>query len=328
MKIATIGTGVIVEGFLQAIESLEGASCHAVYSRKEETAKQLADKFGIRTIYTDLTAMLKDPDIDFVYIASPNSLHAEHAMTALKNGKHVICEKPFTSTVSELEALIALAKEKQLFLFEAITTIHMPNYHLIKKHLHRLGSIKLIQCNYSQYSSKYDRLLAGETPNVFNPAFSGGALMDINIYNVHFIMNLFGAPESVRYQANRHPNGIDISGVLTFKYPEFIATSVGCKDTGSMNFAMIQGEKGYLHVKNGANGCEEIRLHIDGQELILNAQTYPNRLYYEAATFQDMFASKDYQQCHQLLDYSLSVMKVLEAARKDAGITFAADQLS
>ncbi len=325
MRIATIGTGVIVEGFLQAIEQLEGASCHAVYSRKEATAKKLADQFGVQTTYTDLTTMLEDPHIEAVYIASPNRLHSEHATAALKHGKHVICEKPFTSNVKELEALIALAKEKQLFLFEAITTVHMPNYHLIKKHLHQLGRIKLVQCNYSQYSSKYNQLLAGETPNVFNPEFSGGALMDINIYNVHFIMNLFGSPKDVRYQANRHPNGIDTSGVLTFTYNDFIATSVGSKDTSSMNFALIQGEKGFLHVKNGANGCEEVLLHIGDQVTSLNTQTNSNRLFYEAEAFQHIIETGNVEKCYEWLDDSLSVMKVLEAARKDAGIVFPAD---
>ncbi|MDM5299948.1 Gfo/Idh/MocA family oxidoreductase [Bacillus pumilus] len=325
MRIGTIGTGVIVEVFLQAIEQLEDASCHAVYSRQETTAKKLADQFGVETTYTDLSDMLKDPQIDAVYIASPNRLHSEHATAALKNGKHVICEKPFTSTVKELEALIALAKEKQLLLFEAITTVHMPNYHLIKKHIHQIGRIKMVQCNYSQYSSKYNQLLAGETPNVFNPAFSGGALMDINIYNVHFIMNLFGTPEQVRYQANRHPNGIDTSGVLTFTYRDFMATSVGSKDTNSLNFVLIQGEKGFIHVKNGANGCEEVLLHTGDQVISLNAQTNPNRLFYEAEAFQHIIATKDHELCYAWLDDSLSVMKVLEAARKDAGIIFPAD---
>ncbi|MFS0653868.1 Gfo/Idh/MocA family protein [Bacillus sp. 179-C3.3 HS] len=325
MRIATIGTGVIVEQFLQAIDQLDGASCHAVYSRKEATAKTLADQFGVEHTYTDLSEMLKNPNIDAVYIASPNSLHSEHATAALKNGKHVICEKPFTSNVKELEALIALAKEQKLLLFEAITTVHMPNYHLIKKHLHQLGRIKLVQCNYSQYSSKYNRLLAGETPNVFNPAFSGGALMDINIYNVHFIMNLFGTPEQVHYLANRHPNGIDTSGVLTFHYHDFIATSVGSKDTSSMNFALIQGEKGFIHVKNGANGCEEVLLHIGDQVTSLNAQTNANRLFYEVEAFQHIIETKDHDTCYAWLDESRSVMNVLEAARKDAGIVFPAD---
>lgn len=325
MKIVTIGTGFIVDSFLSAVEKIDDVQCVAMYSRKRETAKPLAEKYHINTIYTDLKEMLKDPAIEFIYVASPNSLHYEHTRLALEHDKHVICEKPFTSTVEEMEKLMALAKEKQLMLFEAITTIHMPNYQLIRENIHKLGPIKLIQCNYSQYSSRYNALLAGETPNVFNPKFSGGALVDINIYNLHFVMNLFGTPDSIRYTANKHPNGIDTSGVLVLKYPDFIAECVGAKDTQSFNFAIIQGEKGYIHVKNGANPCESIILHTEDTEVTLNNQTTTNRLYYELLAFNEMFKNRDFNRCYELLDYSHSVIRMLVEARKDAGIVFEAD---
>ncbi|WP_337017635.1 Gfo/Idh/MocA family oxidoreductase [Oceanobacillus massiliensis] len=325
MNIATIGTGSIVELFLSAVEEVDGAQCLAVYSRKEETAERLADQFDISAIYTDLAEMLQNEAIDCIYIASPNSLHFEQAYLALQHGKHVIVEKPFTSTSHEAEQLIELAKEKQLMLFEAISTIHMPNYKMIRNHLDSLGPIKFIQCNYSQFSSRYEKLMNGETPNVFNPKFSGGALADINIYNVHFVMNLFGVPERVSYMANKHANGIDTSGVAVMKYPNYIAECVGAKDTQSMNFAMIQGEKGYLKVVGGANGCQEVVITNGDREITMNAQLKSNRLYYEVAEFQKIFQMRDFQRCYDLLDYTKSVVGVLESARKDGGISFDAD---
>jgi scyllo-inositol 2-dehydrogenase (NADP+) len=192
MRVGVIGTGNIVEKFLSAINDIEGAHGEAVYSRREETGKLLANKLNIEKVYTDLDTMLEDEAIDFIYVASPNSLHYEHSLKALQRGKNVICEKPFTSTVEEVESLIKLAKEEKLMLFEAITTIYLPNYKLIKENIERLGQIRMVQCNLSQYSSKYNQLLASETPNIFNPKFSGGALQDINIYNLHFVMNMFG----------------------------------------------------------------------------------------------------------------------------------------
>ncbi|WP_067725993.1 Gfo/Idh/MocA family protein [Oceanobacillus damuensis] len=325
MNIATIGTGSIVELFLSAVDEVDGEQCVAVYSRREESAERLADKFDISAIYTDLHALMENTAIDFVYIASPNSIHFEQAYMALQHGKNVICEKPFTSTLREAEQLAGLAREKQLMIFEAISTIHMPNYKLISKHLDSLGPIKLVQCNYSQFSSRYEKLKNGEMPNVFHPKFSGGALADINIYNLHFVMNLFGGPESVSYTANKHANGIDTSGVAVMKYPDFIAECVGAKDTQSMNFAMIQGEKGYLNVLNGANGCQEVMITIGDREIRMNAQTKTNRLYYEVAEFQKIFQAGDFERCYELLDYTLSVVGVLEEARKDGGIVFEAD---
>jgi scyllo-inositol 2-dehydrogenase (NADP+) len=325
MRVGTIGTGFIVDAFLSALNEIDGAECVAMYSRKEETAKALAEKYQIETIYTDLEKLYTDPTIDFIYVASPNSFHYEHTYRALEYGKHVICEKPFTSTVHEIESLMELARKNDLMLFEGITTIHLPNYQLIKKHISKLGEVKLVQCNYSQYSSKYDALVRGETPNVFNPEFSGGALADINIYNLHFVLNLFGAPQSINYVANKHPNGIDTSGVLLMKYPNFIAECVGAKDTRSMNFVLIQGGNGYLHVENGANGCQNVILHLKDKEIVLNSQETFNTLYYELLIFKEIFDNKDFERCNQLLDYSHSVIKVYEKARKTAGIIFPAD---
>ncbi|MHC5534572.1 Gfo/Idh/MocA family protein [Priestia megaterium] len=326
MKIGTIGTGPIVDAFLSALEKIEEAQCVAMYSRKKDTAMPLAEKYRINTIYTDLDVMYSDPDVNFIYVASPNSLHYAQAYRALEYGKHVICEKPLTSTLMEIESLISLAKQKNLMLFEAISTIHLPNFKLIKENISELGQIKFIQCNYSQYSRRYNALLAGETPNVFNPKFSGGALVDINIYNLHFVMNLFGKPETINYTANKHPNGIDTSGILVMKYPDFIAECVGCKDTNSMNFALIQGEKGYLHV-DGANSCQKVILHTTETEVALNSQTTTNNLYYELMTFNDIFKSKDFTRCYELLDYSHSVIHMLVEARKDAEVVFDADFL-
>ncbi|WP_019637877.1 Gfo/Idh/MocA family protein [Paenibacillus fonticola] len=325
MNIATIGSGFIVDAFLSAVNQIEDIQCTAVYSRKEETAKPLMEKYNIAAVYTKLEALMEDPNVDAVYIASPNSLHFEQAYLALQHGKHVICEKPFTSTIAELDQLIALAKQKQLLLFEAITTLHLPNFQLIKEQLSKLGAIKFIQCNYSQYSSRYGQLLNGETPNVFSTQFSGGALTDINIYNLHFVLKLFGSPQSVSYTANKHPNGIDTSGTVVLKYPEFIAQCVGCKDTNSMNFVLIQGEKGYLHVEKGANGCRKLVLHTNDSEIELNAQTNDNLLYYELAAFNHIYKTNDFEQCYRLLEHSRSVIETVVQARNDAGIVFAAD---
>lgn len=327
MKIGTIGTGSIVEAFLKAIENNNDAECVAVYSRKEVTGKSLADKFGIKKVYTSLEDMLDDKYINFIYIASPNSIHFEQTLKALNSGKNVICEKPFTSTVEELEILMDVANEKGLFLFEAITTIYLPNYRLIKDNIKKLGNIKMIQCNYSQYSSKYNALLAGETPNVFNPKFSGGALVDINLYNIHFVMNMFGNPDKITYVANKHENGIDTSGVVVMRYPSFIAECVGCKDTRSVNSAIIQGEKGYIYVHEGANGCRRFTINVSGEETIINTQDNTNNLYYEMNEISKIYKQNDLELCYEILDYSHDVLKAIVEARKDAGIVFNADSL-
>lgn len=325
MKIGTIGTGLIVKEFLNVVKEVENVECTAVYSRKEETARTLADKYNVKQIYTDYNALLKDENVNFIYIASPNSLHYEYALKALQNGKNVICEKPFTSTVEEAKSLIDLAKEKNLFLFEAITTLHLPNYNKIKEQIEYLGQLKLVQCNFSQYSSKYDKFLQGEIANVFNPAFSGGALSDINIYNLHFVTGLFGKAKEIKYIANIAENGIDTSGIATLTYDDFICECVGAKDSYSPSFVIIQGTRGYIKLNGPTNQCLSFEIEVGGKVEIYNEQKFSNRMVYEVINFADIYHNNDLQKCHRLLEHSLSVVETAIIARKDAGIIFPAD---
>lgn len=328
MKIGTIGTGFIVSNFINASRSNENCEVVACYSRKAETGEAFAAKNGIGKVYTDLNEMLNNPEIDTIYVASPNSVHFEQSKRALMAGKNVICEKPFTSTSSELKELIALAKEKHLYLFEAIIPIHLPNYKWLKTQLDRVGELKIVQCNFSQYSSKYDAFKAGKNPNVFNTQFSGGALMDINMYNIHFVMGLFGKPEEVHYFANKE-EGIDTSGVVILKYPNFIATCVGCKDSKSKNMAQIQGNKGYFLVDQEPSRVVEIvsnfGSNFSGLATTYSVQENSNGMHYELKDFLEIVENNDYDACLKLLDYSLDVLEVIEACRKDAGVVFAAD---
>ena len=325
MKIGTIGTGVIVETFLNALQEAQNVVCTAVFSRNEETARKFADKFQIRQIYTDYERMLTDDNVDFIYVASPNSLHYDYTLRALQKGKNVICEKPFTSTVEETVTLIELAKRNNLFLFEAITTIHFPNYIKIKELLPSLGDLKIVQCNYSQYSSRYDKLMAGEVTNVFDPAFSGGSLMDINIYNLHFVIGLFGEPKHVTYMANMARNGIDTSGIVLLKYADFVCECVGAKDSYSPSSAVIQGTKGYIKIQSPPHECRSFDVGIGDRIETYDEQQISNRMAYEVIAFEEMYRHGDFQKCHELLDHSLRVIKAAVLARQDAGIVFSAD---
>lgn len=325
VKIGTVGTGIIVEKFLDAVNEVENVECTAVFSRKEESAGVLAAKYNVKQIYTDYNALLNDKNVNFIYIASPNSLHFENAFMALQNGKNVICEKPFTSTVEEIKILMDLAKEKKLFLFEAITTLHLPNYIKIKEKIGSIGKINLIQCNYSQYSNRYDKFLAGEVTNIFDLKFSGGALQDINIYNLHFVIGLFGKAKEVKYVANIAENGIDTSGVITLRYDDFVCECVGAKDSNSPGFAIIQGEKGYIKLNGPANQCLSFEIGFDDKVETFNEQKFTNRLVYELKDFINIYHNNDYKKCNKLLEHSLCVIETAVLARKDAGIVFPAD---
>lgn len=321
MRIGTIGSGGIVMQFIESARLVEGVEFEAVYSRDLERGNQFAQACKINKVYTSLDELFADEAIDCIYIASPNSLHYPQAKQALLSGKNVIVEKPFAGNEMRAQELIRIAKEKKLFLFEAICNIHMPNFNYVKENLKQLGTIRLVQCNYSQYSSKYDALVSGELPNVFNPKFSGGALADINIYNIHFILALFGAPRDVEYLANRHENGIDTSGILTLTYDDFIVEAVGAKDSFSKNFGQIQGEKGFMYIPNGVNGMDSVELHTKTDKIEYNSQDKP-RLFYQVDAFKKMVDTQDLKQCHEWLEHSLNVVRVAEKARRRINLFF------
>lgn len=327
MKLAIAGGGLIVRTAAPYFSSwgweVDGI---CVTEKGVQRAAELAKQWGSPPVYTDYDRMLAQTAAEVVYVAVPNHMHFSFTKKALEKGFHVILEKPITSNLKEAEELARLAKEKGRFLFEAITTIHLPSYDLLRRNLHRIGQVKLVSCNFSQYSSRYDAFQQGIIAPVFDPEKSGGCLMDLNIYNIHWVMNLFGAPEGVSYRANIE-RGVDTSGVLTMTYPDFQAVCVAAKDCGAPCRYVIQGTKGYLLQDAPANTGGEILLHLnDGTEERLDAPV-AHRMEPEFVFFREAIASGNLDKCYALLENSLEVANVLQAARDSAGIQFPADKM-
>lgn len=327
MRIGLIGAGNIVKSCLDAIKNVPDIVCEAIFvkERSVEKAEALMQEYNISKLYTDYDAFLKNPEIDTVYIGVPNSFHYDYTLSALNHNKHVICEKPFTSDSNELKVLSDLAKSKNLFLFEAITMLYLPNFLYLKEKIKEIGEVKLVQCNYSQYSSRYPQYLDGVVLPAFDPALSGGSLYDINIYNVHFTCALFGEPLSVEYIANKGFNGIDTSGVLLLQYPGFIAVCSGAKDSQSPSHATVQGTKGYIRLTSAPNTSKSVESYIGNELTEVNYHKYENHMTYELSAFCSMYMNKDYETCYKNLEHSISVMNILTKARKNAGIKFASD---
>lgn len=325
MRVGTIGAGVIVETFIQAVRNVENCEVSALYLREDEIESDFHKRVNVSKYHTTYDALFQDDEVDIIYIALPNSLHYKVTKQALKAGKHVICEKPFTSNKKEAQELVDLAKEKSLLLFEAITVVHMPNFVELKNAIPRVGKISLVQANYSQYSSKYAALAKGELPNVFNPQFSGGALMDINVYNIHAVVSLFGMPKNTTYYAHKHENGIDLSGIAILEYDEFPCVCIGAKDSKSQNYFQVQGDKGYVNVNKGINGVSSLSL-VTQEEVQIDKQDKDNWWTYEVEAFKAIFDRKDIQTCYKMLEHSLQVMEVIDKLKASANIVFAADE--
>lgn len=326
MKIGVVGTGMIAQLVVPHLTAW-GCPVAAICGipGTEEQIRELAAAAGAAGEFTDYDEMLRDGDVGTVYIAVPNALHFRFTMQALQAGKHAIVEKPLCSNVREAEELAACARERGLFLFEAITTLHLPNFAKVRELLGLIGDIKVASANYSQYSSRYDAFRRGETLPAFDPAKSGGALMDLGLYNLHYLLGLFGTPERVAYRANIE-RGIDTSGIVTLDYGMFQAVSIAAKNCAAPVGAVIQGTKGYLQQETPANRCGEILLHLnDGTEERFDVG--PDLQWEsEFRVFAAQMAGGDLPACYELLDHSLAVSRLMTELRMQVGVVFAADE--
>ncbi len=325
IRLGTIGSGMIVHAILDHVANTEGIALGAVYSRNLETGEALAERYGVRRVFTDLDAFLADDSFDAVYIASPNLLHYSQARKALLAGKHVLCEKPLCTRAAQVQDLIRLSSRQGLLLVDATPTAFLPNLQILKRQLPRIGRIRLVLANYSQYSSRYDALLAGETPNVFSPAFGGGALMDIGYYNAYLTVALFGPPREGEYAPNLHPNGIDTSGILTLHYDDFLCSLAGAKDTWGENYYQIEGEKGYIRIPGGSNGLASVQVVTADSRETFSDQDNPDRWFYEVQMLAKLLRTRERTPLEHNLAVTVETIRVLENVRRAAGIVFPGD---
>ncbi len=315
IKMGIIGSGSIVATVLTEMSKFNEIELTACYSRDITKANQLKEKFNIKFAYDHLESMMQS-DINTVYIASVNSLHYTQAKLALLHNKHVICEKPFTTNLAELEELKEIAKEKNLNLFEAIPSKYLPTNQIIKESLSKIGKIKNVIINFSQYSSKYpDYINNIHIANVFKAEFSGGTLADLGIYNLSFLTELFGFPNEAQYIGNINSYGVDLSGVGILKYDDFIASFTCAKDCSSKNFVLIQGDNGHLYLDNVVQNAKNLEIRIN-QEI----QTIPITLEHSIYHYEIKHFINHFNQLDQELNESIRLIELFEKLKKNANI--------
>ncbi|PEL12092.1 Gfo/Idh/MocA family protein [Bacillus sp. AFS017336] len=327
MNLGTIGTSWITESFIEAAKDSKLLNLTAIYSRNEESAKAFALKHNAPNYFTNIEELAKSPEVEIVYIASPNSLHYEQAILLLQNKKHVICEKPIFSTTKELDHAFKVAEENGVYLFEAIRNFHSPNFTALKEGLAKIGQIRSANLHYLQYSSKYDAFLRGENPNVFSPEFSGGALVDLGVYPVYVLIGLFGKPSSVDYTPVKLRTGIDGSGTLVLNYEDFTCSIQCSKVSQSYIESEITGEIGSL-VIDKPSPISKITLinHKSKQRESLEVNQVENDMLYEIQDFTRIIKESNQAEYENLKEHSKVVLTVTETARKKGGIVFGVEK--
>lgn len=321
MNVGIIGSGFIVPVFMENAKKDRHYHLRAIWGRHEEKLEKFKDDVDYCTM--DLNVLLNDEKIDVIYVALPNGLHYEYAMKALKHGKHVIMEKPFTVHRSQAKKLIRYAEEKGLIIFEAILTRYEPNYQKMKERKDELGKIRMVSANFSQYSRRYDLFRKGVISPNLDHNLAGGALLDLNIYNIHYVTGMFGRPKKVAYYPNIQ-KGVDTSGVLILDYGSFKATLVASKDSNADYRVVIQGEEGYLRCDTSSSRCGDfvVKLNKKKERKYSGNNEEFGGWRYELKEFARLYREKDYAKAHEYNEATLLAMWVLDEAMKFAGMDY------
>ncbi|MCL2105508.1 MAG: Gfo/Idh/MocA family oxidoreductase [Oscillospiraceae bacterium] len=321
---AVIGTGWISGSFIRAARDTELALagiCSRTRARGMAFAREQA--LDELPVYQSVEALARDSAIKACYVASPNRFHAAQCEILLEAGKHVLCEKPVTVTPGELERLQKLAARRGLIFQEAIMYLHTPERRAVRELLPRLGGMQGAMLDFSQRSSKYDSLLAGELPNVFNPAMAAGAWMDLGIYCLYPALDFFGEPERAFAHARFLKSGADGAGAAVFQYRDFPVTLSWCKTGQSRGVSQIIGDEGTLTLASISQFQGVAHYNNEGYGSFIDVPRKKHEvMQWEARAFCDYILGRPsmvpYEEASAL---ALRVSKWMEQIRALAGIS-------
>ena len=325
MKLAVISTSRIVEEFLANLGDMPEVQVTALCCRPQSApkAEAWAERYGIGKVYTDEAALLADGGFDAVYIGTANHLHFCTAKRVLSAGYPVILEKPFTATAAEARELFQLADRQGVMIFEAITIPYLPGYRFLQEQLPKIGPVRGAMASFCARSRRYDEYLNGVWNTTFDPACSGGALYDMNVYNLHYLWGLLGMPERCEYFPSRGYNGVDTAGLAVLHYPDFSAACLAAKDSESAQGCTIQGPDGRLVVEGGVNALPVVYSVLGGERGGGTRADAPgpdrHRMAYEFAAFARMLAENDRTGEAEARRRTLAVMDMIDQLRRSAG---------
>lgn len=326
VRFGIIGTNWITDRFIEAAKMVQGFKLTAAYSRTRERAEEFANQYNIPKRFTDLNEMAASSDLDAVYIASPNSFHAEQAILFLQNGKHVLCEKPLAANASEVKKMIQSAKDHQVLLMEAMKSTLLPNFKVIQDHLHRIGPIRRYFSSYCQYSSRYDKYKEGIILNAFNPKFANGSLMDLGVYCLYPLIVLFGEPKEIKATSIMLDSGVDGEGSILLKYDDKDAIIMYSKITNSNLPSEIQGEKGSIIIDK-IHTPEKVEIHYnDGTIEPLRVEQSHPPMYYEVKEFVELIQQGKTESIINSYKNSYTTMQIVDKVRDEIGLVYPSDQ--
>lgn len=359
IRIATIGTSSITRSLLEAVESTPGVSFVGALSRDAARAASFTSEHGGTRPFGSLGELAESTEVDAVYIASPNALHREQALACIAGGKHVLVEKPFCANEREAREVLEAAQRAGVVALEAMRPLHDPAFQALRGAIADLGAIRRATLRFGKYSSRYDEILAGRGTNIFDCRMASGSLMDIGVYTVEPLIELFGEPASIDAAASlldadtrglTH-GAIDGAGVIMARYPTMVATLHHSKITNDASESEIEGELGTLvidAISSPAQARLEMRKtgsHADSvgyssaqtSRRIMELPHVPNTMVHELADFAEAVrgamegiplsevAAGPFGTLGHFQQVTRSSLALMDEARRQMGVRFPSD---
>ena len=318
MNIGILGTGSIAEKMSATINKMNNAHLYAVASRTAEKAKSFSEKYHIENYYESYEALVKDKNIDLVYIATPHSRHYEDCMLCLENGKNVLCEKAFTANAKQAEKVFEYSKSHNVFVSEAIWTRFMPMRSVLDEIIKSgaIGEISSLTANIGYNLLNKER--------VQKPELAGGALLDIGIYTINFALMAFGNDiAEIKSTCIKNKHGVDIIDniLITFKDNKTaLLHNNTAADTDKLG--VIYGTSGRIEFYN-INNCEGIKVILNNGE-IQNYETPPQISGYEYEVEASLNAIKAGKIETDFMPHceTLRIMRIMDSLRNEWGIKY------
>lgn len=316
---ATYGCGVIGNQLAQAMQAL-GGSLYSVGNRTHSKAVEFAQKYGISKVYDKPEEMFTDENVDIIYISTPHNTHIPLLRKALSAGKHVLCEKSITLNSEELDEAVAIAKENNVVLGEAMTIFHMPIYRKLKElqDSGKFGKLNLIQMNFGSYK-EYDM-----SNRFFNRNLAGGAMLDIGVYALSFTRWFMSeAPDQVQSQVRYAPTGVDEqAGILLQNAQGEMASIILSLHSKQPKRGTISFDKAYVELYEYPRGDKAVITWTDdGRKEEITAGNTLEALQYEVMDMEEA-VSLNGKENHMYLNYTVDVMKIMSGIRKSWGMKY------
>lgn len=319
MKVGILGAGGIARKMALTLNGMEGADAYAVASRNLQKAQRFAEDEHVEKAYGSYEEMLADENVDLVYIATPHSHHLEHAKLSISYGKPVLCEKAFTANAKQAKELFDYAKEKHVFITEAIWTRYMPSRRIITDILEsgELGELQMLSANLGYELSGVERLI--------KPELAGGALLDVGVYPINFASMFFGNDiEKITSTCVKIDSGMDAEDAMIFSYKDGrIATLHAGMMAATEQYGIIYGTKGYLIAYN-INNIDKIEVFTKDRTLVRTIKVPKQITGYEYEVEACKRALEDGQlECEEMPhSETVKIMEQMDALREDWGVRY------